>query len=126
MAEIIGGAVYTLDLDNVRFTSKLQQSETQFYAAQGRMTRATAAQTEEERLGRLERFKNSEVYKRYVGITTEAATATTKLSAAQRIANAAYRTSASQLAQQIPFAQGLSSAFGAAAVATGPLAAGVL
>lgn len=152
MAEQIGEAVYRLTLDNTQFDSKSQQSEKAFVASQNRIaqagtrtnqilgnaakeqanfqTKLAQAATQQEKAQRFLATLDSSVYvngtKAAAVETTKAATATKTLSAEQKILNNGLRTSASQFAQQIPFARGMSSAFGAAAIAVPALATGIL
>lgn len=133
MTDNIGGAQYTLDLETGQFSSKLKRAESDFKAAQGRM--GAAAQTQAEKLAAFEKQLDAGKFNltgfggaaaKTEASVAKAAASTSKLTDAQRILNGALRTSSSQLAQQIPFANGLSSAFGAASVAAGPAAAAVL
>lgn len=141
MAETIGQAVYELDLDANKFSVKQRQVEAEFKAGQERIARTGAATSkslgdaEAQRIAKQSRFLatlDSATYAHGTAVKTtesaiaKAATTTSKLTNEQRVLNGALRTSSSQLAQQVPFMRGFSSAMGAAAVAVPQLGVAVI
>lgn len=169
MPEVVGSAVYQLDLDDKGFRSKLVQDEAQLKSSTARMDavqatsakqfmsladkKAASIEADARRYGAAFATMNdadkfalvqAKALEEQWGISAVAAgqlvggaaqvggavektaKTTTKLSGETKVLNNALRTSASQFAQAIPGARGLSSAFGAAAIQMPLLAGGIL